>query len=99
MSIDGGSSLMTLVRDFILINMHINHPSYDYMLYDSAMLTEGMAILCHTTILKIFESLHIKGMTLLPIGCDRLSSETIGLSDEDGLECSQNLSSAAVEFL
>jgi hypothetical protein len=61
------------------------------MLYESEKVTEA-------TTVKTLQSLQTKRMRILSILADGPSLQMAGLSDEDGLECLQNLPSAAVEY-
>jgi hypothetical protein len=82
-----GPFLMTAFLDFLFIYPHVY---YDYMLYESAKITEATAV-------KILQSLQTKEMRIISVITDGPSSQMAGLSDEDGLECLRNLPSAAVE--
>jgi hypothetical protein len=68
------------------------------MLYDSTKVAEATAAFYCAAAIKTLESIHPKGMGILPIGADGLSSQRIALPDEDGLDYHQNLSSAVAEY-
>jgi hypothetical protein len=85
--------------DFNLINTHIDNASYDFILYDSALITEAVAAFYHAMTVMTLQSPRAKMMRIVSIGGDGLSSLRAALLDHDGLECLQNLPAAAGECL
>jgi hypothetical protein len=61
LSIDAGWYLMTPFLDFVLINRHTTHASYDSMLYEATKVTEATAAFHRTGTVTTLQSLHDKG--------------------------------------
>jgi hypothetical protein len=56
-----GSYLMIPFLDFVLINTHITHASYDQMLCDSTEVAEATIPFHREATLEILQSFHDKG--------------------------------------
>jgi hypothetical protein len=89
---------MTPFLDFIHINRHTPDASSDDMLYDLTKIPEAMAAFHYTVVMRMLQSLHVKGIRILSIIGNDLQLQRIALSDEDGSECFENWRSAAAEF-
>jgi hypothetical protein len=83
LSTDAGSHVMAPFLDFILINTHRSHASYEYMLHDSKKATEATAVFYSAATAHILEYLQTKGIKILSVVGYSLSSQSAALSDLD----------------
>jgi ferritin-like protein len=76
---------MTLFLDFFFISTRLTDVSSDSILYSSIKVTEETVAFHLTAIVERVQSLHAKGMRILSIVGDVLSSQRAVLPDEDEL--------------